>query len=167
MKEIIWRISRLLFYKQWDQSVTRECQAPISIMVFWRQIELLFTENCFTFHPYLHIFKYGIYDLMSMVPYIVTSSHMPHKCSQHKFEYAYIEISTFELDLRRFDFSLNNYVKVSYNKGTSQTIRISRKRSIFLSPISESETNILYRFITQSEIFQAFILDILMIMAYI
>ncbi len=33
----------------------------------------------------------------------------------------------------------------------------SCKRSIFLSLISESETHILYRFITHSEIFQAFI----------
>ncbi len=40
------------------------------------------------------------------------------------------------------------------------------KNQYFLSLISESETHILYRFITQSEIFQALFLDILMIMAY-
>ncbi len=36
----------------------------------------------------------------------------------------------------------------------------------FLSVISESETHVLYRFITQSEIFQAFFSWILMNMAY-
>ncbi len=41
--------------------------------------------------------------------------------------------------------------------GTYQKIWISWKRSTFLSLISESETHILYRFITHSEIFQAFI----------
>ncbi len=41
--------------------------------------------------------------------------------------------------------------------GTSKKKIDSWKRSIFVSLISESETHILYRFITQSEIFQAFI----------
>ncbi len=36
----------------------------------------------------------------------------------------------------------------------------------FLALFSESETHILYRFITQSEIFQAFISRFFMIMAY-
>ncbi len=45
----------------------------------------------------------------------------------------------------------------SSQTGTSKKNWISWKRSIFLSLISESETHILYRFITQSELFQAFI----------
>ncbi len=40
------------------------------------------------------------------------------------------------------------------------------KGQYFLSLISEGETHILYRFIAQSEIFQALLLEMLIIMAY-
>ncbi len=48
--------------------------------------------------------------------------------------------------------------------GTSQKIECHELGQYFLSLISESETHILYRFITQSEIFQALFLEMLMIM---
>ncbi len=41
--------------------------------------------------------------------------------------------------------------------GTSKKINIMKKVNIFVSLISESETHVLYRFITRSEIFKAFI----------
>ncbi len=53
------------------------------------------------------------------------------------------------------------YIQVHLKK-----IEYHEKGQYFLSLVSESETHILYRFITQSDIFQAFIFEILMIMAY-
>ncbi len=44
-----------------------------------------------------------------------------------------------------------------YNTGTSQKWEYQEEGQYFLSLVSESETHILYRYITQSEIFQAFI----------
>ncbi len=57
--------------------------------------------------------------------------------------------------------------KSDFNTGTSKKIEYHEKGQSFLSLISESETHILYRFITHRvKYYKPLFLDILMIMAY-
>ena len=55
-------------------------------------------------------------------------------------------------------FSILAYVLVMQSTHVHLHLKFAFHEKVFLSLISESENHILYRFITQSEIFQAFML---------
>ncbi len=76
------------------------------------------------------------------------------------------EIMIARIVMREYECVWRENVSAQYT-GTSKKLNIVKKVNIFLSLISESETNILYRFITHRvKYFMPLFLEILMIVAY-